>query len=82
MRCPNCKYENSKVVDSRHADDLVAIRRRRECESCGFRFTTFERVELTPLIVKKDGARQTFNRDKILNGLVRSCEKDRLLIKN
>lgn len=76
MRCPNCKYENSKVVDSRHADDLVAIRRRRECESCGFRFTTFERVELTPLIVvKKDGARQTFNRDKILNGLVRSCEK-------
>ncbi|WP_323704614.1 transcriptional regulator NrdR [Mammaliicoccus sp. Dog046] len=76
MRCPNCKYENSKVVDSRHADDMVAIRRRRECESCGFRFTTFERVELTPLIVvKKDGARQAFNRDKILNGLVRSCEK-------
>ena len=76
MRCPNCKYDNSKVVDSRHADDLTAIRRRRECESCGFRFTTFERVELSPLIVvKKDGARQTFNRDKILNGLVRSCEK-------
>lgn len=48
MRCPNCKYDNSKVVDSRHADDLTAIRRRRECESCGFRFTTFERVELSP----------------------------------
>lgn len=76
MKCPKCGFNQSKVIDSRHADDLTAIRRRRECESCGTRFTTFERVELQPLIVvKKDGTRQTFNRDKILHGLVRACEK-------
>jgi len=64
------------VIDSRHADDLTAIRRRRECEDCGTRFTTFERIELQPLIVvKKDGTRQAFNRDKVLHGLVRACEK-------
>jgi len=64
------------VIDSRHADDLTAIRRRRECEECGTRFTTFERIELQPLIVvKKDGTRQAFNRDKVLHGLVRACEK-------
>ncbi|WP_414046117.1 transcriptional regulator NrdR [Macrococcus equi] len=76
MKCPKCGFNQSKVIDSRHADDLTAIRRRRECESCGTRFTTFERVELQPLIVvKKDGTRQTFNRDKVLHGLVRACEK-------
>lgn len=76
MKCPKCSYNQSRVVDSRHADDLTAIRRRRECEQCGSRFTTFERVELAPLIVvKKDGTRQAFNRDKVLHGLVRACEK-------
>ncbi|MFB3222836.1 transcriptional regulator NrdR, partial [Staphylococcus pseudintermedius] len=62
--------------DSRHADDMNAIRRRRECDNCGTRFTTFEHIEMSPLIVvKKDGTREQFNREKILNGLVRSCEK-------
>lgn len=76
MKCPKCSFNQSKVVDSRHADDMNAIRRRRECEKCGTRFTTFERVELQPLIVvKKDGTRQAFNRDKIVHGLVRACEK-------
>lgn len=76
MKCPKCSFNQSKVVDSRHADDMNAIRRRRECEQCGARFTTFERVELQPLIVvKKDGTRQAFNRDKIVHGLVRACEK-------
>lgn len=76
MKCLKCGYNQSKVIDSRHADDLTAIRRRRECERCGTRFTTFERIELSPLIVvKKDGTRQAFNRDKILHGLVRACEK-------
>lgn len=76
MKCPKCNFNQSKVVDSRHADDLTAIRRRRECENCGTRFTTFERIELAPLIVvKKDGTREAFNRDKVLHGLVRACEK-------
>lgn len=76
MQCPKCHYNGSRVVDSRPADDGRAIRRRRECEDCGFRFTTFERVEVTPLlVVKKNGGREEFNRDKILRGLVRSAEK-------
>ncbi|RXK18214.1 transcriptional regulator NrdR [Macrococcus sp. DPC7161] len=76
MKCPKCGYNQSKVIDSRHADDMTAIRRRRECEKCNTRFTTFERIELQPLIVvKKDGTRQAFNRDKVLHGLVRACEK-------
>lgn len=76
LKCPKCNFNQSKVVDSRHADDLTAIRRRRECENCGTRFTTFERIELAPLIVvKKDGTREAFNRDKVLHGLVRACEK-------
>ncbi len=76
LKCPKCGFNQSKVIDSRHADDLTAIRRRRECEECGTRFTTFERIELQPLIVvKKDGTRQAFNRDKVLHGLVRACEK-------
>ncbi|MFW3577164.1 transcriptional regulator NrdR [Vagococcus fluvialis] len=76
MQCPKCQYNGSRVVDSRPADDGRAIRRRRECEDCGFRFTTFERVEVTPLlVVKKNGTREEFNRDKVLRGLVRSAEK-------
>ncbi len=76
MQCPKCHHNNSKVVDSRQADDGRPIRRRRECENCGFRFTTFERIEETPLLViKKNGTREEFNREKVLRGLVRSAEK-------
>ncbi|MGX4686121.1 transcriptional regulator NrdR [Vagococcus sp. JNUCC 83] len=76
MQCPKCQYSSSRVVDSRPADDNRAIRRRRECEKCGFRFTTFERIEVSPLlVVKKNGAREEFNREKVLRGLVRSAEK-------
>lgn len=76
MRCPKCQDTNSKVVDSRHADEMNAIRRRRECENCSARFTTFERVELSPLVViKKDGTREVFDRSKVLDGLLKACEK-------
>ncbi|WCK55526.1 transcriptional regulator NrdR [Aneurinibacillus sp. Ricciae_BoGa-3] len=76
MRCPYCTHNGTRVLDSRPVNDSKSIRRRRECESCGRRFTTFEMVEETPLIVvKKDGAREEFSRDKILRGLIRACEK-------
>ncbi|MBE6945322.1 MAG: transcriptional regulator NrdR [Ruminococcaceae bacterium] len=76
MKCPYCGDQDSKVVDSRHADDGLSIRRRRECLACQRRFTTYETVESLPIIVvKKDGSRQSFNRSKILNGMVRACEK-------
>ena len=76
MRCPSCQYNGTKVVDSRPVDENKSIRRRRECEQCGFRFTTFEKVEETPLIVvKKDGSREEFSREKMLRGLIRACEK-------
>nr|WP_221468802.1 transcriptional regulator NrdR [Cohnella thailandensis] len=76
VKCPFCDYNGTKVLDSRPANDNKSIRRRRECESCSRRFTTFEMVEETPLIViKKDGGREEFSRDKVLRGLLRSCEK-------
>ena len=76
MICPHCHHNGSRVVDSRPSEDGTFIRRRRESVHCGFRFTTFERYEETPLLViKKDGTRQEFSRQKILNGLVRSAEK-------
>lgn len=76
MHCPKCRHNNSRVIDSRQTDDGRAIRRRRECENCGYRFTTFERIEEAPLLViKKNGAREEFNREKILRGLIRSAEK-------
>lgn len=76
MKCPSCKYNGTRVIDSRPVDEGRAIRRRRECESCSYRFTTFERVEEYPLIViKKEGTREEFSRDKILRGLLRACEK-------
>ncbi|WP_413536598.1 transcriptional regulator NrdR [Carnobacterium divergens] len=76
MQCPRCQNNGSRVVDSRPADEGRAIRRRRECEACSFRFTTFERTEQAPLlVVKKNGTREEFNREKILRGLIRSCEK-------
>lgn len=76
MRCPYCGYQESKVVDSRHSEDNTSIRRRRECLSCQKRFTTYETVESLPMVVvKKDNSRQSFDRNKILNGMVRACEK-------
>ena len=76
MRCPYCNFPESKVIDSRPTDERNSIRRRRECLSCGKRFTTYETVESVPLVVvKKDGSRQAFDRNKILNGLVKACEK-------
>lgn len=76
MKCPYCDYYDSKVVDSRPIEEGQAIRRRRECTSCGKRFTTYENIEEIPLIViKKDGSRQVYNRAKLLNGLIRACEK-------
>ncbi|WP_155286559.1 transcriptional regulator NrdR [Lacticaseibacillus zhaodongensis] len=76
MHCPHCHHNSSRVVDSRPTDGGEAIRRRRECENCGYRFTTFERVEQTPLLViKKNGTREEFNREKILRGLIRAAEK-------
>lgn len=74
MRCPRCSYEDSSVIDSR--SDVNAIRRRRECLSCKHRFTTYERIEYAfPMVVKKDGRREEYNRDKIRGGLLRACEK-------
>ena len=74
MKCPKCQSDESKVVDSRQAEN--AIRRRRECEACHNRFTTFERIEEMPLLViKKDDTREIFNRDKIITGIVRSARK-------
>ncbi len=76
MRCPYCEYENSKVIDSRHTEDGHAIRRRRECESCGKRFTTYEKIEeIILMVIKKDGRREAFDRGKLLNGIIRACEK-------
>ncbi len=76
MKCPYCSYTESKVIDSRPAEDSEKIRRRRECLSCGKRFTTYEVVENTPLVVvKKDKSRQMFDREKLLRGLLRACEK-------
>ena len=76
MRCPFCDNEDTKVIDSRPIDDGKAIRRRRECEECIKRFTTYEKVETTIImIIKKDGSRQAFDRDKLMNGIIKACEK-------
>ena len=76
MRCVFCGYEDSKVIDSRSADEGKTIRRRRECFSCGKRFTTYETIEDTPiLVIKSNGARQAFDSQKIKNGIIKSCEK-------
>lgn len=76
MKCPYCGYGESRVIDSRPTEDDEKIRRRRECLSCGRRFTTYEIVESTPLmVVKKDKSRQLFDREKLLRGIVRACDK-------
>lgn len=76
MKCPYCEYYESKVVDTRPTEEGQAIRRRRECIQCAKRFTTYEKIEEIPIVVvKKDGNRQTYNRNKLLNGILRACEK-------
>lgn len=76
LKCTNCHNKSTKVLDSRPIEGGKAVRRRRECEKCGFRFTTFERIDQLPLIViKKDGTRQEYDREKLIRGLIRACEK-------
>ena len=76
MKCPYCGYSESKVIDSRPAEEGSSIRRRRECLSCKKRFTTYETVESLPMVViKKDGSRQSFDRRNVLGGMIRACEK-------
>ncbi|HLK32166.1 MAG TPA: transcriptional regulator NrdR [Terriglobales bacterium] len=76
MKCPFCGFVNDKVVDSRESKEAESIRRRRECLQCGKRFTTYERIDEIPyMVVKKDGRREKFERQKVLNGLLRACEK-------
>ncbi len=76
MRCPFCLHDDSKVLDSRSTEEGASIRRRRECAQCGKRFTTYERLEEVPfMVIKKDGRREAFNRSKVLNGVLRACEK-------
>ena len=76
MKCPFCGYSESKVIDSRPAEEGATIRRRRECLACQKRFTTYEIMERLPLVViKRDGSRQTFDKMKLLNGMIRACEK-------
>ena len=76
MKCPYCSYSESKVIDSRPTDDGNSIRRRRECLSCSKRFTTYEIMESVPVVVvKKDGSRQSFDRNKVISGMVKACEK-------
>ena len=76
MQCPSCQNTDSRVLESRSADSGKSVRRRRECLNCDFRFTTYERVETTPItVLKRSGAKELFNRTKIINGLSRACEK-------
>lgn len=76
MKCPYCEYLDTKVIDSRPTEEGHAIRRRRECDNCKKRFTTYEKVEEIPMmVVKKDGSREAFDRNKVLNGIIKACEK-------
>jgi len=76
MLCPSCSSDNSKVLESRTTEKGQSIRRRRECLDCGHRFTTYERIEFVPItVIKKDGSKESFDRSKILRGIVRACEK-------
>ena len=76
MKCPYCSYEESKVIDSRPVEEGNSIRRRRECLKCGERFTTYEKIEhISLVVVKKDGTREQFDREKLLSGLLRACQK-------
>lgn len=82
MKCPFCNYEDTKVIDSRSQDDNTAIRRRRLCESCGKRFTTYERIDTIPMaVIKSNRTRETFDRSKLLNGIMKSCNKRTVTVK-
>lgn len=82
MRCSICNHPDSKVIDTRYIENSTVVRRRRECEKCGHRFTTYERIETTPiLIIKKDGTREAYNCDKIKNGILKACEKRPISLK-
>lgn len=82
MKCPYCGYQDSKVIDSRPTEDSTAIRRRRECINCKKRFTTYEKVEQIPiLVIKKDLRRETYDKDKVLKGMIKACEKRPVPIK-
>ena len=76
MKCPFCENSDTRVIDSRPTEEGHAIRRRRECDACGKRFTTYEKVEeVFFMVVKKDGRREAFDRNKVINGIIRACEK-------
>ncbi|MFV0314527.1 MAG: transcriptional regulator NrdR [Anaerotignum sp.] len=76
MKCPFCNYPDTKVIDSRAQDENAVIRRRRLCESCGKRFTTYERIDMIPItVIKKDGTREIFDRTKLIGGIMKSCNK-------
>ncbi len=81
MRCPFCGFEETRVIDSREIEDGSVIRRRRECPKCKRRFTTYEKYEITPLqVIKRDGRREIFNKQKIINGILKACEKREISI--
>ena len=76
MQCPTCQNTDSRVLESRSADTGKSVRRRRECLNCSFRFTTYERIETMPIsVIKKNGTRELFNKEKLINGISRACEK-------
>ncbi|MEA4815651.1 MAG: transcriptional regulator NrdR [Lachnospiraceae bacterium] len=76
MKCPFCGYADTKVIDSRAQNDNSAIKRRRLCENCGKRFTTYEKIDIIPMsVIKRDGTRETFDKDKLINGIMKSCNK-------
>ena len=82
MKCPFCNYGDTKVIDSRAQDDNATIRRRRLCEKCGKRFTTYERVDIIPMtVIKRNGTREIFDKNKLLNGIMKSCNKRNISVK-
>ncbi len=82
MKCPFCNYDDTKVIDSRSQDENTVIRRRRLCENCGKRFTTYEKIDTIPMtVIKNDGTRQLFDRSKVLSGIIKSCNKTSISVK-
>lgn len=82
MKCPFCNFEDTKVIDSRSQDDNSTIRRRRLCESCGKRFTTYERIDMIPItVIKNNGTREIFDKNKLLGGIMKSCNKRPVTVK-
>ncbi len=82
MKCPRCSKQEIRVLESRSAEAGQSVRRRRECMSCGYRFTTYERIEFVPImVIKRDGSRESFNRNKILQGVMRACQKTQVSVK-